>query len=203
MIRYKFNSSRITEVANVTNNNKSGRNNDSSIITYYHLGKPLWLGYSDIKYIIKKFWVAWKHYGCILQLDLFNIQIGSRRLIWNTSRKKEKCHWGAYSIDIDNHVDTHCFWKKHTANIIYIRRLYVCIFPSGLFWTCKYPNIYRSNLIYNGIGKVHNTYTWPRLMVWQQDGEVFNKPQSMTRFWHTKLWQPYQSAQATGNWGIS
>ena len=38
-------------------------------------------------------------------------------------------------------------------------------------------------------------------MVWQQDGENFNKPQSMTIFWHKNMWWPLQSAQATENWG--
>ena len=34
---------------NVTNNNKSGGNNDTSVITYDHLGNTLSLGQSDIK----------------------------------------------------------------------------------------------------------------------------------------------------------
>ena len=96
----------------------------------------------------------------------------------------------------------HIFWKKHPADIIYIRRVHGCTFPSRVFWTRKYTNIYRCNIVYNGIRGGHNTYIWPRLMFWQQNGENFNKPQQISSFCHTNMWWTYLSAQATGNWRI-
>ena len=112
MIQHPSNGSQITAVENVTKNNNSGSNNDTSIITYDHIGNPLWLGHSGIKYITSKVSVACKHYGCILNLDVFHIITGPRRFIERTSRKKEKIHWGVCLTYMDNHADTHYFWRN-------------------------------------------------------------------------------------------
>ena len=61
----------IIAATNQTNNNNSVGNNGTIIITYDHIGNPLWLGHIDIKYIIRKVSVAWNNYGRILQLDFF------------------------------------------------------------------------------------------------------------------------------------
>ena len=108
MIQYPSKISQITAAANVTNNNNSGGNNYTISITYDHLGNPLLLGQSYIKYIIKNILVAWKHYGRILKSDVFHINTGSRRFIERTSRKQEKIHWDACSTYMYNHTDTHC-----------------------------------------------------------------------------------------------
>ena len=153
--------------------------------SYDHLGNPFWPGHSDIKHLIKNVWVAWKDYGCIPQSDVFHINTEYRRFIVKTLRKQERIHWDECSTDMYNHTGAHCFWKKHTANIIYIRRVHGRTFPSRLFWAGKYPNMYRRNLKYNGIGGGHKTYIWQRLIVWQQDGKKFNKPRTKkkTRGW--------------------
>ena len=78
MIRYPSNGSRSIAAENVTNYNNSGGNNYTSIIIYDHLGKTLCLGHSDIKHLTKKVSVSLKHYGRILQSDLFHINTGSR-----------------------------------------------------------------------------------------------------------------------------
>ena len=105
MIRYPSNRSQITVATNVTKYNNSGGNNDTSVITYDHLGNPLRLENSELKHLIKKVSVAWKHYGRILQLDLFHINIGSRRFIEKSSRKQEKINWDACSTCMNNHTD--------------------------------------------------------------------------------------------------
>ena len=81
MIWFPSNGSQITAAENVTNNNNPVRNNDTSIITYHKLGNPFLLGHSDIKNLIKKVLIARKHYGCILQLDVFHINTRYRRFI--------------------------------------------------------------------------------------------------------------------------
>ena len=96
-IRYPSNGRRIIAAENITNDNNSNGNNDAIIITYDHLDNPLWLGHSSIKHLIKKVLVAWNHYGCILQSDVFYINTGSRRFIDKTSRKQEQIHWDAWS----------------------------------------------------------------------------------------------------------
>ena len=73
MILYQSNGSQITVAENWTNDNNFDGNNDTSIIIYDHLGNPLRMGHSDIKYIIKKVSVAWKHYSRILQSDVSHI----------------------------------------------------------------------------------------------------------------------------------
>ena len=73
MIRYPSNVSLTTESSNQTNYNNSGGNNDTSIITYDNPSKPLRLGGSYIKHLIRKVLVSLKHYGCMLQSDVFNI----------------------------------------------------------------------------------------------------------------------------------
>ena len=112
MVRYPPNVSQITATENVTNDNNSGGNNNISIITYDHLGNPLRLGQSVIKYLIMKLSVAWKHYSCILQSDVFHINIVLRRFIEKMSRKQQKIHWDACSLYRDNHADTICFGRK-------------------------------------------------------------------------------------------
>ena len=47
--------------------------------------------------------------------------------------------------------------------------------------------MYRSNIIYSENGEINYPYIWPSLMVWQQDGEKINKPQSMLRFLNTHM----------------
>ena len=49
MIRYSPNGSRITLAENVNNDNNSGSKNDTSVITYDHLGRPLLLGTVTLK----------------------------------------------------------------------------------------------------------------------------------------------------------
>ena len=112
MIRYASNFSQITAAENITNYNKYGSNNDTIIITYEYIGYHLWLGHIEIKHIIKKVSVAWKHYGYILQLDVFHINIGWSIFIENTSREQEKIHWDVCSREIYNHADTHCFGRN-------------------------------------------------------------------------------------------
>ena len=112
MIWYPSNGIRITAAENVTNDNKSGVNNDASIITYGHLGNPLWIGHIDIKHLIKKVSVAWENYGCILQSDIFHINRGSRIFIENTSSKQGEIYWDACSTDMDNHPDAHFFGRN-------------------------------------------------------------------------------------------
>ena len=56
--------------------------------------------------------VSWKHYGRILQSDVFHINIGFRRFIEKSSGEKGKIHWDACSTEMDNHTDTHCFGRK-------------------------------------------------------------------------------------------
>ena len=84
-------------------------------------------------------------------------------------------------------MQIHIFWKKHTTDIIYIRRVQGCTFPNRLLRKGKYLDMYRCNLIYNGIGGGRNNYIWKRLMVWKQYGEIFNKLQSMPSFYHTNM----------------
>ena len=97
---------------NVINDNKSGGNNDTSVITYDHLANPFLIVSSDIKHLIKKVSVAWKHSGRILQLGVFNINTVSRIFIEKTSRKHDQIHCNACSTDMDNHADTYCFGRK-------------------------------------------------------------------------------------------
>ena len=93
-------------------NNNSSDNNDTSIIPYDHLGNPLWLGHSNIKHLIKKVSVTWKHYGRILQSYVFNNNTRSRIFIENTSSKKSQIHWDACSTEMDNHADTNVFGRN-------------------------------------------------------------------------------------------
>ena len=65
--------------------------------------------HGDIKHLIKKVLVAWKHYGRILQSDVFHINTGSRIFIGKSSRKQEQIHWYVCSTDMDNHADTYGF----------------------------------------------------------------------------------------------
>ena len=73
------------------------------------------------------------------------------------------------------------------ATTIYIRILHGHTFPNGVFQIGKYPNMHSHNLIYSGIGGGHNTYICTRFIVWQQDGEIFNKPQLMKSFWYINM----------------
>ena len=72
----------------------------------------MWLGHSDIKNLIKKVSIAWKHYGLILQSDVFHINKLSRRFIEKTSRKQEQIHWDLCSTYMDNHADTYFFVRN-------------------------------------------------------------------------------------------
>ena len=79
-------------------------------------------------------------------------------------------------------MQIHVFLKKHTSDIIYIIIFHGHTFPRNLFLTGKYPNIYRCNPIYNGIGVGNNTYIWPSLMVCRQDREHFKNPDQCQSF---------------------
>ena len=93
MIWYPLDSSQITAAEDATNDDNSGGNNDTSVITYDHLGNHLLLWYSDIHHVIKKVSIAWSNYGRILHSDLFHINTLYRIFVEKTSRKKDQIHW--------------------------------------------------------------------------------------------------------------
>ena len=176
MIQYPSNGSWIAAAENRTNDNKSCSKNDTSTITYDYLGNPLWLGHSGIKNLINKVSVAWKHYGCIVQLYVFHIISVSRTFSEKTSSKQEQIHWDACSTYMDDHVDTHWFGRNIRPISFTSEECTVSPLLSEYSEQVISQYVQMQPHIQWNWGRSLYLYIWSNIMVCQKDGEDFNKP---------------------------